>query len=344
MNFIKNKLLFFFLIVSFLLSESIYKEKISDYNIYSGNPHDLITTENFLTYEIITPLFSDYAFKHRSIYIPKGKKIKYNDKNVFEFPLGTIISKTFYYPHDFNDLRKGVSLKETRIMLNQEDGWIGLPYIWNKEETEAYLDIAGDILDAKWVDINNNKQSINYIVPNMNQCKGCHVNNNVFKPIGPTARQLNMDINYNNLFVNQIESWNDLGIIEFVPDKQIIPKISKWDDENSGNLNDRARAWLDINCAHCHNYNGPANNTGLYLDYYETNSKALGIYKTPVAAGRGSGKFKYDISPGHPEKSILVYRFNSTDIGIMMPELGRSMVHEEGLKLIEEWILSLKEN
>ena len=338
-----NRELLLLLIFTFLFS-NIYKEKISDYNIFVGNPHDLKTTDKFLTYKIITPLFSDYALKHRAIYIPKGKKIKYNDQNVFEFPVGSIISKTFYYPNDFNNLSKGISLKETRIMINEEDGWIGLPYIWNKEETEAYLEVAGDILHATWIDINNRNQSINYIVPNMNQCKGCHINNNTIKPIGPTARQLNLDMKYNTEFVNQIERWNALGIIEFVPDIQKIPKIAKWDDENSGTLNDRARAWLDINCAHCHNYNGPANNTGLYLDYYETNPKALGIYKTPVAAGRGSGKLKYDIVPGHPEKSILVYRFNSTDPGIMMPELGRSMVHEEGLKLIEQWILSLKEN
>lgn len=61
----------------------------------------------------------------------------------------------------------------------------------------------------------------------------------------------------------------------------------------------------------------------------------------PVAAGRGSGSLDYDIFPGHPEKSIMVYRFNSTEPGIMMPELGRTTVHFEGLKLIEDWIQSL---
>ena len=343
MNLIKRKLFFLFFIV-FSFSDVSFKEKISDYNIYLGDPHQLITTKQFLSYELITPLFSDYAYKHRAIHIPEGEKIRYNDKYVFDFPVGTIISKTFYYPYEFNNVSKGISLKETRIMINREEGWIGLPYVWNEDETEAYLEIAGDILEAKWIDFENHKESINYIVPNMNQCKGCHVNSNVFNPIGPTARQLNKEIYFNETFVNQIDNWNNLGIIEFVPDENKIPKIADWEDPESGDINDRARAWLDINCAHCHNYKGPANNTGLYLDYYETNSKALGIYKTPVAAGRGSGQFKYDIVPGQPEESILVYRFNSTDPGIMMPELGRSMVHKEGLTLIKEWILNLKNN
>ena len=72
--------------------------------------------------------------------------------------------------------------------------------------------------------------------------------------------------------------------------------------------------------------------------HYQTNMKSLGFYKTPVAAGRGSGKLKYDIVPGKPDESIMVYRFNSTDPGIMMPELGRTMIHKEGLELIREWI------
>ena len=94
MIFSKKKILFL-LILSISLSNNIYKEKISDYNIFLGDPHNLQTTKKFITYEIITPLFSDYSFKHRAIYIPEGKKIKYNNKNVFEFPVGSIISKTF---------------------------------------------------------------------------------------------------------------------------------------------------------------------------------------------------------------------------------------------------------
>jgi len=177
----------------------------------------------------------------------------------------------------------------------------------------------------------------------MNQCKGCHISNSSeFKPIGPTARQLNKSLVFNNNKIkNQLKYWHEIGILSGLPDEN-IPKIADWDDPNSGSLNDRARAWLDINCAHCHNKFGPAKTSGLFLDYYEENSKALGINKTPVAAGRGSGKFKYDIVPGNPDESILVYRFDSVDPGIMMPELGRTLVHKEGLELIREWILNME--
>ena len=91
------------LFISFIFCFNEF-EKISDYNIYKGNPHFLQTTDFYTPYELITPLFSDYAWKHRAVYIPRGKKIIYDEKESFKFPIGTIIVKTFYYPHDFNNL------------------------------------------------------------------------------------------------------------------------------------------------------------------------------------------------------------------------------------------------
>lgn len=68
---------------------------------------------------------------------------------------------------------------------------------------------------------------------------------------------------------------------------------------------------------------------------------ALGIGKAPVAAGKGSGGRMFSIVPGSPDESILVYRIESTDPGVMMPEMGRRLVHEEGVSLIREWIQSM---
>ena len=85
-----------------------------------------------------------------------------------------------------------------------------------------------------------------------------------------------------------------------------------------------------------------ANNSGFYLNLDETNNSILGFYKSPVAAGRGSGGLKYIINPGKPDESILLYRMNSTDPGVMMPELSRNLKHEEVIPLISEWITQLK--
>ena len=96
------------------------------------------------------------------------------------------------------------------------------------------------------------------------------------------------------------------------------------------------------NCAHCHQKGASASNSGFYLNIDENNSSILGIYKTPVAAGRGSGGLKYIIDPGNPADSILLHRMLSTDPGVMMPELSRNLQHEEAIPLIREWISQLK--
>lgn len=103
-------------------------------------------------------------------------------------------------------------------------------------------------------------------------------------------------------------------------------------------LSNAARSYLDSNCAHCHNPNGPASTSGMFLGIDVIDPGRLGIDKPPVAAGRGSGNRKYGIVPGKPDQSILVYRMESYDPGIRMPELGRQLAHQEGLTLIKDWI------
>ena len=115
-----------------------------------------------------------------------------------------------------------------------------------------------------------------------------------------------------------------------------------WSDE-SQNINDRVRSYLDVNCGHCHSPTGNANSTGLYLHLDETRDIHLGIYKKPVATGRGSGGLKYSIVPGKPEESILLHRMISLDPGVMMPESGRALSHQEAVEMVREWILLQKE-
>ena len=92
---------------------------------------------------------------------------------------------------------------------------------------------------------------------------------------------------------------------------------------------------------HCHNPNGPARSNGLDLTASQRDPAAIGVNKPPVAAGIGSGGRMYDIVPGRPDDSILAYRIASTHPGVMMPELGKRLVHEEGVALTGEWIAAM---
>ncbi|MDI9237514.1 SO2930 family diheme c-type cytochrome [Lysobacter sp. LF1] len=329
-------------------------EKLSDWHVVESDGKRLHLNHEVEPYALNTTLFSDYAHKLRTIWMPKGKPAKYDATEALDFPVGTIISKTFYYPRagdavvrvaesagetlDGLDLTK-VRLIETRLLVRRESGWVALPYVWNAEQTEATLARAGETIPLTLQKPDGSaKQSFAYMVPDENQCAGCHGTNNTTRelhPIGPKARHLNRE-NPWHPGENQLVRMVALGRLEGLP-KDNVPYNARFDDA-SASVEDRARAYLDINCGHCHNKVGPADTSGLWLDAGTDDARRLGLCKPPVAAGQGTGDHMFDIVPGRPQDSILVYRMNSLDPGAMMPELGRSTVHEEGVSLIRDWI------
>jgi uncharacterized repeat protein (TIGR03806 family) len=309
------------------------KEKLSEYGFFVGKLSDLNPSLSVHFYSLNTPLFSNYAEKIRFVKIPEGSMAKYHPTEVFEFPVGSILIKNFYYPIDFRKPDKGRKLIETRLLINQPDGWEALPYIWNEDQTDAFYDPAGETKTISYINANGKKVTTSYAIPNKNQCKGCHVRNEKLLPIGPSARQLNRTSENG---ANQLKQWKDLSLLDTAPVD--APRLAVWDDQSSGDLNARARAYLDANCGHCHSRTGPASTSGLFLDVYEKDFSHLGVNKPPVAAGRGAGNNLVDIKPGDPNKSIMLYRMNTTDPAIAMPEIGREQIHKEGVELIAEWI------
>ncbi len=319
---------------------SVGKEKLSDYGFFSGPLKNLSPKEGVIPYSLNSSLFSDYAWKKRFVRIPKGQSVPYNAEDVFDFPSGTILIKNFYYPMDFRSPENDLRIIETRLLINESGTWKALPYLWNDEQTEAYLNVAGKNLPISWTHYDGAVRRINYSVPNMNQCKGCHLRGDKVKPIGPSARQLNGLYSYAEGKKNQLVHWQELNLLKEIPTAKEIPVLANYDDANeSPDL--RARAWLEINCAHCHRADGPAKNSGLFLLASEKDPSRIGVGKAPVAAGKGSGGLLYGIVPGKPDQSILQFRIESVHPGIMMPELGRSVVHEEGVTLVRQWIMAM---
>ncbi|MDM4767460.1 SO2930 family diheme c-type cytochrome [Pelomonas sp. SE-A7] len=314
-------------------------------------------------YELNSSLFTDHAHKLRTIWMPVGRKAKYDPEATFEFPVGTIISKTFYYPKegavrlqrvvdpgadkalgahglDLNQVR----LIETRLLVRREAGWVAFPYVWNDQQTDAELMRTGDQLALELAKPPGKPEQFTYVVPNENQCASCHMTqlkSKQLQPIGPKARHLNRSLTYSGKTENQLEHLVRVGYLEKLPAKvDQLPMAVNWRDDKQP-LDQRARAYLDINCAHCHNPRGPANNTSLNLEPFPPLGLRQGLCKPSVAAGKGTGDRLFGIVPGNPDESILPFRMASKEGGVMMPELGRSIVHEEGVELIRKWIEGL---
>ncbi len=321
---------------SAILAESPPK-LLSEYGFFVDTKNQ-ITVPGVLPYELITSLFSDYADKHRFVYVPDGKIAVYQKNTVFNFPVGTVLIKTFSYD-SANQQILGRRLIETRLLIRKDSGWDALTYVWDEQGQEASLALAGKTVKANYISNDGKQLDIRYRVPNKNQCKECHLENETIVPIGPKPRNLNRDYNYLEGSMNQLEKWIEVKFIDLYPSN--IKTVVDFMD-SSKPINNRARAYLDINCGHCHAPEGSASNSGLYLGLLENREKQLGVYKGPVATGRGSGGLDYSIVPGHPDESILLYRMISDAPDIMMPESGRSVMHKEAVDLIYQWIEEMK--
>jgi uncharacterized repeat protein (TIGR03806 family) len=337
-------------------------QHLSEWHVVFRDGNRLALNRGVVPFDLNTPLFSDYAHKLRTVWMLPGTAAQYSDSQTFDFPVGTVISKTFYYPRagaaawavmrtydqsrDFAgsglDLRN-VRLIETRLLVRRESGWQALPYVWNAEQTDAELARTGDEIALELVGADGARESFTYVVPNENQCAGCHVTNlntRVLAPIGPKARHLNRDYPYPEGTQNQLAYLEKVGYLAGVPPSAQVPRSADWRD-GSQPLEARARAYLEINCAHCHNPSGPADTTSLTFEVGAPTDRQVGLCKPPVAAGRGTGDHFFDIVPGHPDDSILTFRMASREPGVMMPEQGRGTVHREGLELIRAWIAAM---
>ena len=335
--------------------EPPYPERLSAWQLFDYDKQ-LQLAEDTLSYDLNTPLFTDYAHKLRTLHVPAGQTAKYTPHETFEFPVGTVVSKTFFYfqaakkdairirstwSGHLKDINRGQAhLIETRLLAKQAKGWDALGYIWSGGD--AYLAISGDLLTLDTEDA-----PLNYLVPSHNQCASCHATNHTtgeIIPIGLKARHLNRTSPHTD--TNQLKLLSDLGWLGGLPSRD-IPRAITLDirdsptDMAATDLVKAARAYLDINCGHCHNPDGPADTSGLHLDAGAHDLAAMGVCKPPIAAGRGAGGRLYSIVPGKADDSILTFRMAITDPGAMMPELGRSLVHEEGLALINAWVNSL---
>lgn len=310
--------------------------RLSTYGFFEGEMAALSPSEKLIPYQPASSLFTDYALKSRFVMFPDGAKAQLVENDI-SLPVGSILVKNFYYPEDFRRPEGKRRIIETRLMIHEEKGWQAYPYIWNEVQTDAVLKIVGGETEVRFIDKNGKDQVINYLVPNKNQCKSCHNKNEVLAPIGIQPKHLNHELNYESGKVNQLEYWTRVGKLDGFSGKDKHPSLINYEDQSQA-LDDRAMAYLDINCSHCHRAEGPASTSGLFLTFDQKDPMKLGINKAPVAAGKGSGKFKFDIVPGHGDQSILTYRMNSTEVGIAMPEIGRTTVHAEGVELIKKWI------
>ena len=228
--------------------------RLSDYNIFTGNPVALTPGNGFQLYELSTGLFTDYAEKQRLIKLPAGKTITAVNDGLPQFPDGTMLVKTFYYFNDKRDPTKGKRLIETRLLIKNNNQWMAGTYVWDPEQRDAALATSGSNTPVSWIDEQSTTRKISYHIPGTRDCASCHNANNAIMPVGLKVRNLNITVMRDGQSINQLQYLQQVGIMAEVNPQQ-FSTLPAWQNEKY-TIRERVRAYLDMNCAHCHSDQG----------------------------------------------------------------------------------------
>ena len=292
-----------------------FESSLSAYRIFEGTPSNLMPSEDFELLELSSVLFTDYAYKQRLLKIPEGTSITTLGDGSLSFPDGTVLTKTFFYFNDERDTTLGKRIIETRLEIKESGIWNIATYVWNESQTDAILSLDGHDVQVSWTNSQGKNSSTFYHVPTQNECMACHQSSSKLSPIGPTLLNLNRTVQRDSVETNQLAHLQSIGLLEQFSLSD-IPQMVDYNNLNAS-LSERGRAYLSINCAHCHN------------------PKAWDI---PAEAGfdfRYSSPFELSgIQNGKD-------RISRNVLNQEMPFIGTTMMDEKGIALLVEYLNSL---
>lgn len=316
-------------------------EKLSDYNFFEGEMKNQIPALGVEPYQPASELFSDESSKKRFIWLPKNTTFSFtNDFEIYDLPTGAAIVKTFYYKKVLPQNLERII--ETRVMIKKSEGWIFASYVWNEDQTEAFLNMNGAYEIIHFEREDGQTMQVNYRIPSDTECMICHKSNDKPIPIGIKPQNLNHSIVYpNGQIKNQISHFKTLG---WLPQSLPNPTLNAVNYKDTHQpLEMRVRSYLDINCAHCHRSDSHCDYRPIRLALNETeNLQNMGVCVVPDQMIDPT--LTHIIVPGNALRSVLYYRLTTNDDAHKMPLLGRHMIHTEGVELIETYIQSLNGN
>ena len=297
-----------------------FRPRLSDYGLFQGSMSALQPRDNVFAYELNTELFTDYANKQRLLRLPEGTAMIAVGDGLPSFPDGTMLAKSFFYPRDVRRPSLGRRIIETRLLIKHDGRWNAATYLWNSSQDDAQLGTDGRTVFVEWTTGAGVRRSVRYEVPSNDNCSNCHRSNGQIVPIGPQLRNLND--NWSDHSANQTSGQllrlAQRGLLT-AGELRTVKALPPWDDVTLP-IADRARAYMDVNCAHCHRPSGWASQTGLRLEF-----------ERPFVDTRISSR-----------RDRMVQRITATRRDERMPRIGTTIHHDEGVALLLQYLESLR--
>lgn len=260
-------------------------------------------------YELNLPFWSDGADKQRMVAVPQGDRGRVGDDGVVRWPVGTVLVKSFEHEG---------ALVETRLLVNHGDAWVGYGYAWDDDGLDATLVEDETLGDTGW------------IFPGLRGCPACHTDESG-GPLGTTGPQLARTITRDGNEVDQLDDLVARGVLEDPGSVTPLPA-------DDAPLDDRVRAYLDVNCSSCHRDEGTGGRASLDLRR-EVALSDTGLCGEPSAGDLGIADARI-VVPGDTERSILLARIGAPG-DARMPPLATAIVDEQGVELVRSWIEQL---
>jgi uncharacterized repeat protein (TIGR03806 family) len=286
----------------------------------------LVPSDGLIPYELNVSFWSDGAHKLRWMALPEGK-IGFAPRGEWSFPAGTVFVKEFELATNESEPLQRRRL-ETRLLVRAANGSVyGATYKWRPDNSDADL-LATNLTENVLIRTATGTRTQSWYYPSREDCRTCHTDR-AGDVLGVKTRQFNREI---------ISDWNRLGLFDPPPSDAVLAScefLARADD-TSRSLEERARSYLDVNCANCHR---PGGTVGYFDARFDTPLEKQGLIDGPVLIDEGIDHARM-IAPNDRWRSILYMRANTLE-GFKMPPLARQTVDQAGMTLLRQWIESL---
>jgi len=301
-----------------------FPELLSDTGFFS-DVANLTPSRGMLEYDVASALYSDDALKRRWLALPGNEKIRFRNKEPWEFPVGTALIKHFELE------RRGRSPRrvETRILLHQNTGWLGLTYKWNAAGTDARLLRDSD---RETIALGGGEEQ-QWLYPSPADCLFCHTQA-AGRVLGIETRQINRDFDYGGITDNQLHAWNCIDLFDTdIGRPSWFGKLAALDD-TTASLGRRVRDHLQSNCSHCHRPGTGITDMDLRRSTLLTEANMIG--RPPIRGNLGRPGARL-VTPGSSRNSIVPLRMTANDEGSRMA-WGTLRTHVAAARMVNAWI------
>ncbi|MGB7345070.1 MAG: PQQ-dependent sugar dehydrogenase [Pirellulaceae bacterium] len=296
-----------------------------------------------IPYSINAHHWSDHTTSQQWIGLVSDEKISVFPKSDWQtgqvagflsFPHDTVLAKTVTYQSDANDPASQRHL-ETQILHRNHDDWNAYNYVWNDDQTDAVL--QDNVAVTQELSIRDPSQpdglrKQTWLHASRDQCSLCHIWS------ASTVHGFKLD-QINRIHAdeseNQIDKLKRLGLFDELP-AEIDTYADPHDEQAS--IADRARSYLDLNCAHCHRRGGGG--TAPFELVSRVDVSELNLIDAMPTQGAFNIPDARVVASGDPSRSVLLYRMAKAGRG-HMPQFGPTLVDDEGIRIVHDWIASL---